>query len=131
MGTATPETQTPDVPTNPTGTVSADSDLIGVRDGHCGGKPHILGHRIKVKHVAVWHERMGLSLEEIVRQHPTISLDQAAAALAHYRDHRGEIEAEIAEEGRLCEELKAKQPSILEKIRQRTADATHDPLPPG
>jgi hypothetical protein len=37
------------------------------------------------------------------------------AALAFYDDHQGEIQAEIAEEDRAFEELRAKQLSVLEK----------------
>jgi uncharacterized protein (DUF433 family) len=97
------------------------SEHIGVRPGYCGGKPHILGHRIKVKHVAVWHERQGLSPAEIVGLIPTISLAQVHAALAYYDGHRAEIEAEIVDEERLYEELKAKQPPLIDQIRQRKA----------
>jgi len=99
------------------------SEYIGVRAGYCGGKPHILGHRVKVKHVALWHDREGLSAAEIVERVPTITLAQVHAALAYYYYHRAEIEAEVVEEDRVYEELKARQPSILEKIRQRVADA--------
>jgi uncharacterized protein (DUF433 family) len=123
---ATPMPKPQDEPT----TVPVVTEHIGVRSGHCGGRPHILGHRIKVKHVAVWHEKMGLSPAQIVAEHPTITLAQVHAALAYYYDHRAEIEAEIAEEDRTFEELKAKQPSLLEKLRQRKADAPDDPLPP-
>jgi uncharacterized protein (DUF433 family) len=94
------------------------TEHIGVRPGHCGGRPHILGHRIKVKHVAVWHEKMGLSPAEIVAEYPTITLAQVHAALAYYYDHRDAIEAEIAEEKRLFEELKATQPFLLESLRR-------------
>lgn len=126
-------------PTNSSGTtrdeptaVADVAGLIGVRPGYCGGRPHILGHRIKVKHVAVWHDRLGMSPAEIVAEYPTVTLPQVLAALAYYRDHRDEIEAEIAEEDAMFEELKARQPSILEAIRQRKgADAPDDPLPPG
>ena len=106
------------------------TEHIGVRPGYCGGRPHILGHRIKVKHVAVWHERMGRTPAEIVAEHPTITLAQVHAALAYYYDHRGEIEAEIAEEDRMFEELKAAQPSLTEKLQQRKADAPGNPVPP-
>jgi uncharacterized protein (DUF433 family) len=124
-------TQTEGTPTEPAQVFPVISEHIGVRPGYCGGKPHILGHRIKVKHVAVWHERQGLSPAEIVAQHPTITLAQVHAALAYYYDHRAEIEAEIADEDRLYDELKARQPSILETIRRRKADAQDDPVPPG
>ena len=30
-----------------------------------GGKPRIAGHRITVQNVVIWHERMGLSADEI------------------------------------------------------------------
>jgi uncharacterized protein (DUF433 family) len=129
----TTPTQNP-IPTalaEPDGTIPVIREYIGIKPGYCGGKPHILGHRIKVKHVAVWHERMGMSPSEIVDQHPTITLAQVHAALAYYFDHKDEIQAEIAEEDRKYEELMAKQPSILEKIRQRMANAQDDPLPPG
>jgi uncharacterized protein (DUF433 family) len=124
-------TQSPVVSDQPEGAVPVIREHIGIRPGYCGGKPHILGHRIKVKHVAVWSERMQMTPEAIVEQHPTITLAQVHAALAYYHDHRDEIQAEIAEEDRAFEELKAKQPSILEKIRQRKANAQDDSLPPG
>jgi uncharacterized protein (DUF433 family) len=123
-------TQTPGTPTEPAQVLPVITEHIGVRPGYCGGKPHILGHRIKVKHVALWYERQGLSPAEIVEQHPTITLAQVHAALAYFYDHRAEIEAEIAEEELLFDELKAKQPSLLDKIRQRKADAADDPIPP-
>jgi uncharacterized protein (DUF433 family) len=123
-------TQTSGLPTGETRTFPVVSDHIGVRPGHCGGKPHILGHRIKVKHIADWYERQGLSPAEIVEQHPTISLSQVHAALAYYYDHRTEIEAEQAEEDRLFEQLKAGQPSLLDKIRGREPHASDDPVSP-
>ena len=43
---------------------------IGFRSGYCGGEPHILGHRIKVRHVAVWHEGTGMSPAEIDATYP-------------------------------------------------------------
>jgi uncharacterized protein (DUF433 family) len=36
----------------------------------CGGKPRIAGHRIKVQDVVIWHERMGMSPDEIVYHYP-------------------------------------------------------------
>ncbi len=99
-------------------------EYIGIKPGYRGGKAHILDHRIKVRHIAVIHERMGMSPARIVGALPTIALAQVHAALAYSYDHR----AEIAEEDREYEALEAKPPSILEKIRQRTAHARDDPL---
>ena len=50
---------------------------------------------------------MGLSPAQIVPEYPTITLAQVHAARAYYYNHRAEIEAEIAEEHRMFEELKA------------------------
>ena len=111
-------------------TLPVITEYIGVRPGYCGGEPHILGHRIKVRHVAVWHEQMGMTPTEIAATYPTITLAQVHAALAYYYDHRAEIDAEIAEGDRVYEELKAKQPSILEEARARKANAPNDPVPP-
>jgi uncharacterized protein (DUF433 family) len=108
------------------------SEYIGVRPGYCGGRPHILGHRIKVKHVVVWHEQMGMTPTEIVATYPTITLAQVQAALAYYYDHRDDIQAEIEEERRFVEEMKAKTgPSRLQEIlKARKANGSDDTLPP-
>src|SRR5437764_735425 len=92
-------TPTPSATTE-TETLPVIAEHIGVRPGYCGGKPHILGHRIKVKHVAIWHEQMGMSPAEIAAAYPTLTRAQIHAALAYYYDHRDEIQAEIAEEER-------------------------------
>ena len=110
------------------------TEYIGVRPGYCGGEPHILGHRIKVRHVALWHERMGMTPTQIAATYPTITLSQVHAALAYYYDHRDEIQAAIEEERRFVEEQKAKTPpSRLQEILEArmAADAQDDPLPPG
>jgi uncharacterized protein (DUF433 family) len=105
------------------------TEYIGVRAGYCGGKPHILGHRINVEDVATWHEKMGMSPAEIVATYPTITLAQVHAALAYYHDHREEIEADIREGDEFAEKLRAGQPSIFEKARQR--NAKENSVPPG
>src|SRR5438105_15205914 len=125
----TTQTQSPDVPSEPGEVRPVVTEHIGVRPGYCGGHPHILGHRIKVKHVAIWHEQMGMTPTEIVATYPTITLAQVHAALAYYYDHRDEIQAEIEEERRFVEQLRAGQPSILEKVRPR--NAPDDSFPPG
>src|SRR6516162_7188846 len=108
------------------------TEYIGVRPGYCGGEPHILGHRIKVRHVAVWHEQMGMTPTEIAATYPTITLSQVHAALAYYYDHRDEILAAIEDERRFVEELKANTPpSKLQRVLEaRMANAANDPLPP-
>ena len=117
---ATPETQilqTPSIVRTP---------------GICGGKPRIDGHRIKVEHIAVCHERMGMSPDEIVNSHPTITLAQVHAALAYYYDHKVDIDAEIEEGERVVEQLTLKSPpSKLQKLLEaRKANGSDSPFPP-
>jgi uncharacterized protein (DUF433 family) len=113
-----------DIATTPTTTPAplTIADHIVITPGTCGGKPRIAGHRIKVQHIAIWHERMGMSPQQIVADYPGITLADIYAALAYYYDHREEIEKDIAEGERLFEELKKSQPSIVEKAKQKLAE---------
>lgn len=129
METSRAQTQFPNAPSEPAEARPVVTEYVGVRTGYCGGHAHILGHRIKVKHVAIWHEQMGMTPDQIVATYPSISLAQVQAALTYYCDHRDEIQAEIEEERRFVEELRAGEPSIFEKVRQR--NASNDPVPPG
>jgi uncharacterized protein (DUF433 family) len=98
----------------------------------CGGKPRIAGSRIQVKHLAIMHERQGMSPAEIVSEFPHLTLADVYAALAYYHDHRETINAEIAADWAWYEEQRAKQPSRLqERLKARKSDAPDDTLPPG
>ena len=106
-------------------------EFIAVKPGFCGGKPHIVGHRIKVQHVAIWHKRMGMTPEEIVATHPSLSLPAVFAALAYYHGHVAEIEADIEADERFVAEMKAKAgPSLLQK-KLAELHAQDDQVSPG
>jgi uncharacterized protein (DUF433 family) len=102
--------------------------------GTCGGKPRIDGHRIKVEHIAICSERMGMTPDEIVSAHPTMSLAQVHAALAYYFEHKNEIDADIEEGKRFVAELKAiTPPSKLQSLLEarKAGNGSDDSLPPG
>ena len=82
-------------------------DRIVMTAGVRGGKPRIAGHRITVSDVAIWHERMGMSPDEIVTDYPTITLSDVYAALAYYFDHRVEVDREILEGEEFAENVRA------------------------
>src|SRR5437763_7493115 len=86
----------------------ADRVRIGSTPGTCGGRPRIDGHRITVEDVAIWHDRMGMSPDEIVSAYPSLSVSDVHAALAYYDEHREQIDAEIREGGRFVAEMKAR-----------------------
>ncbi|WP_204101873.1 MULTISPECIES: DUF433 domain-containing protein [Spirulina sp. CCY15215] len=80
----------------------------------------IAGHRIRVQDIVVWHEQMGLSPDEIVSRHPTITLADVYAALAYYHDNFDEIRRHIRESEEFVRELQAKIPSkVQQKLRGR------------
>src|SRR4029450_12500399 len=47
-----------------TGYIPVIAEHVVVTPGVCGGKPRIAGHRIKVAHVAAWHERAPLTYRD-------------------------------------------------------------------
>jgi uncharacterized protein (DUF433 family) len=111
--------------------VSVSTEHIEITPGICGGKPRIAGHRITVKNVVVWHERMGMSPDEIAATYPSITLADVYAALAYYHDHRDEIRARMKADEEFVAELQAKAPpSRLQQILAER-NAQHDTVPPG
>ncbi len=105
-------------------------EYIALTPGYCGGKPHIIGHRVKVQHIAIWHERMGRTPEEIAVTY-NLSLPAVFAALAYYHDHRIEIDADIDADARFVAEMKSKAGSSKLQEKLAALYATVDPLPPG
>ena len=92
------------------------AEHITITSEICGGKPCIAGHRIRVQDIVVWHEQMGLSPDEIVSRHPTITLADVYAALAYYHDNFDEIRRHIRESEEFVRELQAKIPSKVQQI---------------
>ena len=77
-----------------------------------GGRPRIIGHRITVQNVVIWHERMGLSADEIASNYG-LSLADVYAALAYYYDHRQEIDQAIMVDESYVAELRGQTKSKL------------------
>ena len=97
-----------------------------ITSGVCGGKPRIAGRRITVANIAVWHERLGKSADEIATEYD-LTLSDVYAALVYYFDHRAEIDESIAESKALIATLRRENVSRLaEKLREQT---THGESP--
>jgi len=89
---------------------------IAISEDVAGGKPRIAGHRITVQHIVIWHERMGLSADEIA-SNQGLTLAEIYAALTYYYDHRQEIdEAILADESYVVEFRKQITPKLSSKI---------------
>jgi uncharacterized protein (DUF433 family) len=80
----------------------------------CGGKPRIAGRRITVEQIAVWHDQMGRSADEIASEY-NLELADVYAALAYYFDHRKEIDKSIEDSTKWVEEQRKKTPSLLKQ----------------
>ena len=79
-------------------------------DGICGGKPRIVGHRITVQDVVVWHERQGWSVDQLASEYD-LSLADVYAALAYYFAHREEIDRSLEESRAFIKRMKKEQSS--------------------
>jgi len=95
---------------------------IEVTPGIAGGKPRIAGHRITVQDIAIWHERLGRSPDEIAAEYG-LTLAAIYAALAYYFDHRAEIDRAIEEGQAFAEALRQRIPSKL--LRRLQAQQPH------
>lgn len=87
---------------------------IETTPGTCGGKPRIAGRRITVQNIVIWHERMGLSADEIATEHE-IELSDVYAALTYYYDHHAEIDKSIRADETFVKNLRKQIPSKIKK----------------
>ena len=99
-----------EIGTSPTVVVNSH---IQITPGTCGGKPRIAGHRIRVEDIVVWHERMNLSVDEIIARYPQLTLAEVYAALAYYHDHREQIDAQMETGKQRVEEMCQLYPSKI------------------
>jgi uncharacterized protein (DUF433 family) len=79
--------------------------MLVATPGTCGGRLRINGTRITVQRIAVLFKQ-GLSAEDIEQTYEHLSLAQVYAALAYYLTNREEIDAALAEEDALYDQLK-------------------------
>ncbi len=88
---------------------------IEQKPGYSGGEPHINGRRIKVRHIYVWYELMGMTPDEIASSYD-LTLPQVHAALAYAYDHIEAIQEAIHQADAFVEELKKSHQSKLSSL---------------
>jgi len=89
---------------------------IELTPGVAGGKPRIAGHRVTVQDVVIWHERLGISADEIAAEYD-LTLADVYAALAYYYDRRAELDEAIRSDESYVAELRRRIPSKLAEQR--------------
>jgi uncharacterized protein (DUF433 family) len=82
--------------------------------GVSGGKPRIAGHRITVRDIVIWHERLGKDVDEICVQYD-LTLADVYTELAYYFDHRDYFDHNGAKSKAFMEALRQRTPSAPEK----------------
>ena len=95
---------------------------IEITPGIAGGKPRIAGRRLTVQDIALWHEYLGRSPDEIADEHD-LSLAEVYGALSYYFDHRDEIDQRLADDRAWVETLRQRTPS---KVRQHLRELPRD-----
>ena len=101
--------------------IDVTTEHIEIVQGAGGPKVRIAGRRVRVIDIVLWSERLGMSPDEIVDDHPTLTLADVHAALAYYWGHRDEIERAIEEDRRETAELRKRigPGPLAEKLRRR------------
>ncbi len=83
-----------------------------------GGRPRIVGRRITVQDIVIWHERLGRSPDEIALDQD-LTLADVHAALAYYFDHRSETDRRIDEDRAFAAALRQQIPSkLIARLRE-------------
>ena len=67
---------------------------ITITPGVAGGKPHIIGRRITVAEIVIWHLHQDLTIDQIVEEYGLTHAD-VYAALTYYYDNQTIIDAAI------------------------------------
>src|SRR5438445_13831414 len=94
-------------------TQSRDRYIVAT-PGTLGGKARIAGRRISIEDIAIWHLRLGKTVDEICAEYD-LSLAEVHAALAYYYDHQADIERQINEDDAFLKALRDSSPSKLAK----------------
>ncbi|TRZ87719.1 MAG: DUF433 domain-containing protein [Methanosarcinales archaeon] len=69
---------------------------ISKQPGICGGRSVILGTRTPVWSIIKWY-KLGMSVEDIIREFPHLTPSQVHAAFLYYYDNQEEVEKDIIE----------------------------------
>ncbi len=85
------------------------------------GTPTIAGTTMRVKELVAERLAWGWSPEELLVNHPYLTLGQIFSALAYYADHQAEIEQAIEEDVQYIDELrqKAKLPALVIRLKMQ------------
>lgn len=86
----------------------------------CGGRPCVVGTRVRVWDVAVIVQGGG-SVDDVLAAYPRLTLADVHGALTYFYDHRASLERQAEQDAALADRLRQDQgPGPLEGRRGRT-----------
>ncbi len=94
------------------------TEHIEIAEGAGGPKARIIGHQIRVQDIAIWHVKLGESVDQILEAFPQLTHGDVYAALAYYWDHRDEIEQKIADDEAFVAKMKRDHSSQFQDLRR-------------
>lgn len=94
--------------------MSAEQPHIASDPAFRGGRPRIEGTRVAVADVVLMHLRLGMAPAEIAGRYD-LPLAAVHAALAHYFDHREDIDRDIEEDAAYAEAFRRSNSSPLQE----------------
>ncbi len=83
----------------------------------------------RVQDIVVWHEKMGMSPDEIIYHYPHLTLADVYAALAYYHDHWEEVRRQIEEGEAFAREVESQTPSVLQQ-KLKKLNESNDSISP-
>lgn len=96
---------------------NAEKQHIESVPGRCGGKPCIVGHRIRVQDIVLWTEQ-GMSPDDIANAYQQLTLADVHAALAYYFDNIEAINRDIQQDEELLTRTRSAQgPNLLGEVK--------------
>jgi uncharacterized protein (DUF433 family) len=99
-----------------TAPIAQPKQHVASTPGVCGGRPCIVGTRIRVVDIAV-RSQSGMSPDEILNDFPHLTLGDVYAALSYYCDNQKTIDEQAVDDERLVEELRQRTgPGPLEEM---------------
>ncbi len=69
---------------------------ISMQKGVCGSRSIVVGTRMPVWSIIKWY-KLGMSVEDIIREFPQLTPSQVYDAFSYYYDNQEEIEKDIKE----------------------------------
>jgi uncharacterized protein (DUF433 family) len=86
------------------------------------GQPTIAGTTMKVKELAAERLAWGWSAEELLINHPDLTLGKIYSGLAYYADHQAEIDAAIEADATLVDHLRetAEPSPLVARLKARS-----------